>query len=87
MPYSLVVTRGATFDLESTGAAPLTLGDRLRSFTVRGHTTRSQARLISSIVGCPQTPEALELDMAVRATFVDFDGFTVLCFEPEGSAA
>ena len=42
-------------------------------------------RLISSIVGCPQTPEALQLDMAVQATFVDFDGSTVLCFEPEGS--
>jgi uncharacterized OB-fold protein len=44
-------------------------------------------RLVSSVVGCPQTPESLELDMALRATFVDFDGFTVLCFEPEAAAA
>lgn len=39
-------------------------------------------RLVSSVVGCPQTPECLELDMALQATFVDFDGATVLCFEP-----
>lgn len=39
-------------------------------------------RLISSVVGCEQTPEALELDMALRAVFVPFDDITVLCFEP-----
>ena len=39
-------------------------------------------RLVSSVVGCAQTPEALQLDMALQATFVPFDGATVLCFEP-----
>ncbi|MFL2985994.1 MAG: Zn-ribbon domain-containing OB-fold protein [Candidatus Poriferisodalaceae bacterium] len=40
--------------------------------------------LTSSIVNCEQTPEALQLDMPVRATFVPFDDITVLCFEPVG---
>lgn len=39
-------------------------------------------RLISSVVRCDQTPDALELDMALRAVFVPFDDLTVLCFEP-----
>ena len=39
-------------------------------------------RLISSVVGCDQTPDELELDMALRAVFVPFDDITVLCFEP-----
>lgn len=39
-------------------------------------------RLVSSVVGCEQTPEALQLDMALQATFVSFDEATVLCFEP-----
>ena len=38
--------------------------------------------LTSSIVNCEQTPETLLLDMALRATFVNFGGTTVLCFEP-----
>lgn len=41
-------------------------------------------RLTSSVVGCEQTPEALQLDMALKATFVPFDDATVLCFEPAG---
>ena len=44
-------------------------------------------RLTSSVVGCEQTPEALQLDMALTATFVPFDDVTLLCFEPaEGTA-
>lgn len=39
-------------------------------------------RLVSSVVGCPQTPEALVLDMALEAVFVPFDDITVLCFSP-----
>ena len=38
--------------------------------------------LTSSIVNCEQTPKTLRLDMALRATFVNFGGTTVLCFEP-----
>ena len=37
--------------------------------------------LTSSIVNCEQTPETLLLDMALRATFVNFGGTTVLSFE------
>ncbi|MDH4077912.1 MAG: OB-fold domain-containing protein [Acidimicrobiia bacterium] len=40
--------------------------------------------LVSSVVNCPQTPEALQLDMPLRATFEPFDELTVLCFEPAG---
>lgn len=39
-------------------------------------------RLISTIVGCDQTPDALVLDMELQATFVPFDEATVLAFEP-----
>ena len=43
--------------------------------------------MVSSVVNCPQTPEALSLDMALRATFEPFADVVVLCFEPaEGSA-
>ncbi len=45
-------------------------------------------RMISSVVGCEQTRDSLKIDMALKATFVPFDGTTVLCFEPaEGSAS
>jgi uncharacterized protein len=44
-------------------------------------------RMISSVVGCPQTPEALQIDMALQATFVPFDDITLLCFEPTAGAA
>lgn len=43
-------------------------------------------RMTSSVVGCEQTPEALQLDMALTATFVPFDEATVLCFEPTEGA-
>ena len=39
-------------------------------------------RLVSSVVDCEQTPEELQLDMALTATFVPFDEATVLCFRP-----
>jgi uncharacterized protein len=42
--------------------------------------------LVSSVVNCPQTPEDLVLDMALRATFEPFDNLTVLCFEPAPGA-
>jgi uncharacterized protein len=38
--------------------------------------------LVSTVVGCPQTPEALVLDMPLRAAFAPFDEATVLVFEP-----
>tara|TARA_B100000579_G_scaffold183441_1_gene149472 strand:+ start:292 stop:552 length:261 start_codon:yes stop_codon:yes gene_type:complete len=38
--------------------------------------------LTSSVINCEQTPEALQLDMPLRATFTSFDEITVLCFEP-----
>lgn len=44
-------------------------------------------RLVSSVVGCEQTPEALQLDMALKATFVPFDDTKVLCFAPAGTVA
>lgn len=40
--------------------------------------------LVSSVVNCQQTPEALTIDMALRATFEPFADLTVLCFEPTG---
>ncbi len=42
--------------------------------------------VVSSVVNCPQTAEALEIDMPLRATFVPFDDRTVLCFEPAAGA-
>ncbi len=39
-------------------------------------------RIISSVVGCEQTPEALVLDMPLQAVFVPFDDIVVLAFEP-----
>ncbi len=42
-------------------------------------------RIISSVVGCEQTPEALVIDMELQAVFVPFDDITVLAFEPAGT--
>jgi uncharacterized protein len=40
-------------------------------------------RLMSNIVDCPQTPEALVLDMALEVTFQQFDGrITLPLFRP-----
>jgi uncharacterized protein len=38
--------------------------------------------LVSTVRGCEQTPEALQLDMPLRATFAPFDETPVLVFEP-----
>lgn len=38
--------------------------------------------VLSTVVGCDQTPEALVLDMPLRATFVPFEEISVLAFEP-----
>ena len=43
-------------------------------------------RLMSNIVGCAQTPEALELDMALEVTFERLsDDITLPQFKPAGS--
>ena len=43
--------------------------------------------ILSTVVGCAQTPEALVLDMPLRATFVPFEEISVLAFEPVGDRA
>ena len=43
--------------------------------------------LVSTVVDCDQTPEALQLDMPLRATFRPFDEIEVLCFEPASAPA
>lgn len=43
-------------------------------------------RLMTNIVGCPQTPEALQLDMALEITFETMnDAITLPLFKPAGS--
>ena len=43
-------------------------------------------RLLTNIVGCPQTPEALQLDMAVEVTFLRIsEQITLPQFRPVGS--
>ena len=45
-------------------------------------------RLMTNIVGCPQTPEALELDMELEATYLKIDDeITLVQFRPAGEAA
>ena len=44
-------------------------------------------RLMSSIVGVPQTPEALELDMALQVAFEDRGDVQVPVFRPAGSVS
>ena len=41
-------------------------------------------RLMTNIVGCPQTPEALQLDMAVEVTFETFGEIALPFFKPAG---
>lgn len=42
-------------------------------------------RMMSNIVGCPQTPEALQLDMPLKVTFAaQRDGITLPLFTPDG---
>ena len=43
-------------------------------------------KIMTNIVGCPQTPEALPLDMAVNVTFeVQTDDITLPFFTPAGA--
>lgn len=45
-------------------------------------------RMMSNIVGCPQTPEALELDMPLKVTFERLsDEIALPLFEPAAGAA
>jgi len=39
-------------------------------------------RMMTNIVGCPQTPEALALDMAVEVVFEDFGDIALPFFRP-----
>ena len=43
-------------------------------------------RIMTNIVGCPQTPEALKLDMPVEVTFTKFsDEISLPFFQPAGA--
>ncbi|HEX4196536.1 MAG TPA: Zn-ribbon domain-containing OB-fold protein [Caulobacteraceae bacterium] len=42
-------------------------------------------RMMTNIVGCPQTPEALKLDMPVEATFETFGDIALPFFQPVGA--
>lgn len=45
-------------------------------------------RMMTNIVGCPQTPEALELDMPLKVKFEKLDeDITIALFVPAGSGA
>lgn len=45
-------------------------------------------RMMSNIIGCPQTPEALELDMPLNVVFEkQNDDITLPLFEPAGDLA
>jgi hypothetical protein len=43
-------------------------------------------RMMTNIVGCPQTPEALVLDMPVEVTFQSFGEIALPLFAPTGAA-
>jgi len=38
--------------------------------------------MMTNIVGCPQTPEALQLDMPLEVTFEAFGAITLPFFKP-----
>ena len=42
-------------------------------------------RMMANIVGCSQTPDALELDMALEVTFEPRGGVILPCFRPAAS--
>ena len=42
-------------------------------------------RMMTNIVGCPQTPEALQLDMPVEVTFETFGPIALPFFKPVGA--
>jgi hypothetical protein len=41
--------------------------------------------MMTNIVGCPQTPEALKLDMPVEVKFQDFGEIALPLFQPAGA--
>ena len=43
-------------------------------------------RMMTNIVGCPQTPEALQLDMPLEVTFQSFGETALPFFRPGGAA-
>jgi uncharacterized protein len=42
-------------------------------------------RMMTNIIGCPQTPEALKLDMPVEVTFETFGEIALPFFQPVGA--
>ena len=42
-------------------------------------------QMMTNIVDCPQTPEALQLDMPVEVKFEDFGKITLPLFKPAGA--
>jgi len=42
-------------------------------------------RMMTNVVGCPQTPEALVLDMPLEVTFQDFGEIALPLFKPAGA--
>jgi hypothetical protein len=44
-------------------------------------------RMMTNIVGCPQTPEALKLDMPVEVTFETFGDIALPFFKPANEVA
>jgi uncharacterized protein len=41
--------------------------------------------MMTNIIGCPQTPEALKLDMPVEVTFETFGEIALPFFQPVGA--
>ena len=39
-------------------------------------------KMMSNIIDCPQTPEALQLDMPLEVTFIDVEGGALPQFRP-----
>ena len=39
-------------------------------------------RMMTNIIGCPQTPEALQLDMPLQVTFQNFGDVALPLFAP-----
>ncbi|HEY5071929.1 MAG TPA: OB-fold domain-containing protein [Caulobacteraceae bacterium] len=42
-------------------------------------------RMMTNIIGCPQTPQALQLDMPVEVTFEVFGEIALPLFKPDGA--
>ena len=56
------------------------MGDKPHSIAVVA--LEEGPRMMTNIVGCPQTPEALKLDMPVEATFQTFGEIALPLFKP-----